>query len=118
MKNTMVIVVGICWCALFGGGYSALSQNEEVAGENINFVNVPVSRVLDIYKTIARMELVVATNVRDTHGITVRTEKPMTKDAAAKLIEEALLKQAGVVITRLDSKRTSVTYNDKLELQQ
>jgi hypothetical protein len=27
------------------------------------------------------------------------------------------LKQAGIVITRLDGKRASVTYNDQLELQ-
>ena len=32
------------------------------------------------------------------------------------MIERALLDQAGVIITRLDSKRASVTYNDALAL--
>jgi hypothetical protein len=38
-------------------------------------------------------------------------------EAAQPLMEQALLKQAGIVITRLDEKRASVTYNDHLELQ-
>jgi hypothetical protein len=31
-----------------------------------------------------------------------------------QMIEQALLKQAGIVITPLDAKRVSVTYNDQL----
>ena len=86
-------------------------------GVTLKIDGVPVSVVLDLYKGIAKTELVVASDVRDLHGITVRTEKPVTEEDATKMIEQALLSQAGVVIKRLDSKRTSVTYNDKLELQ-
>ena len=117
MKNKVVILVGVCLCVLLGGAYSAPAQNDAVPSGNINFVKVPVSKVLETYKALADTELIVATNVRDVRGITLRTEKPVTKDEAARMIEQALLKQAGVVITHLDTKQTSVTYNDKLELK-
>jgi hypothetical protein len=38
-------------------------------------------------------------------------------EATRLLLEQALLKQAGVVLTRLDDHRVSVTYNDHLKLQ-
>ena len=113
----MVIIIGVWLCVLFGGGYSALSQTESLSTGIINWVNLPVSKVLDTYKHLVKTELVVATNVRDAHNIALRTEKPMTSDALAHMIEQALQNQAGVVVTHLDNKRTSVTYNDKLELQ-
>ena len=96
---------------------SIVPQVDKVPGVTLKIDGVPVSVVLDLYKGIAKTELVVASDVRDLHGITVRTEKPVTEEDATKMIEQALLSQAGVVIKRLDSKRTSVTYNDKLELQ-
>jgi len=39
-----------------------------------------------------------------------------TKAEALKLMEKALIEQGGVVITRLDDKRASVTYNDALPI--
>lgn len=97
---------------------STVAQVDKVPGLNLKLDGVPVSIVLNIYKDITKTELVLASDVRDLHGITIRTEKPVTKDEAAKMIDQALLNQAGIVITHLDSKRTSVTYNDKLELHQ
>jgi hypothetical protein len=43
--------------------------------------------------------------------------KGVSREVVQQMIKQALLKQAGIVITRLDDKRVSVTYNDKLELQ-
>ena len=38
------------------------------------------------------------------------------KEEGARLIEQALLHRAGIVIARLDKKRASVTYNDALPI--
>ena len=79
--------------------------------------NVPVSVVLDFYKQLAKTELVIASDVRPVNFITVRTETPLGRDAELKLIEQTLWKKARVIVSRLDDQRTSVTYNDKLEIQ-
>jgi type II secretory pathway component GspD/PulD (secretin) len=116
MKNITIILIGAC---LFVLGYSALGQNEKYLSVSGKFDDGkwPVSKVLAIYKALAKTELIVASNVQDIHGIDLRMEEPLPRDEAARMIEQALLKQAGIVITHLDGKKTSVTYNDKLELQ-
>jgi hypothetical protein len=92
------------------------AQNTNKITGNVNFMNVPVDKVLDVYKTVTKSELVIASDVRwARHGITLHFYG--SPEAVPPLIEQALLKQAGIVITRLDEKRASVTYNDKLELQ-
>ena len=92
------------------------AQNTNKITGDINLVNVPVDKVLDVYKHMAKSELVIASNVRwATHGITMHFHG--SPEVVPSLLEQALLKQAGIVITRLDDKRVSVTYNDKLVLQ-
>lgn len=123
MKNTIIILVGVCLCALLGSGYSAFGQDDMVPPGVLDLKGVRVACVLEEYiasinyKATVKTELIIATNVLDTHGITLRNEKAVTIDVARHMMEQALLKQAGVVITRLDSKRISVTFNDKLALQ-
>jgi hypothetical protein len=99
--------------------HSAGSQDTNTISYNINFVNVPVGKVLDYYKELMGLDLVISTDVPLTRqGITVRAVNMNTsRDAVAKLVEQSLLKQTGIVITRLDGKRASVTYNDQLPLQ-
>jgi hypothetical protein len=50
------------------------------------------------------------------HGPTSKNEIP--KSELMKSIERDLIEQAGIVITRLDDKRASVTYNDALPITQ
>jgi hypothetical protein len=77
-----------------------------------------VKQVLPIYKSLSGAELVIASNVQRVYStITVDTPpgKQLDKAEAMKLIEKALIDQAGIILTRLDDKRVSVTYNDALK---
>ena len=81
----------------------------------INLTNAPVSQVLELYGKIFATELVVAGNVTDRHPITFRSDR---KEARAELhhqLNQALLDQAGIVMTGLGDGRTSVTYTDGLD---
>ena len=112
MKIPIIILI-VCLGVLTG--QLSFAQVTNVTA-NINFVNVQPNEVLDIYKAATKQELVIASDVRRaTHGITLQFSG--SPEAVPVLIEQALLKQTGIVITRLDDKRASVTYNDKLELQ-
>ena len=93
------------------------AQDTNNVNGTIGFINVPVSDVLDVYKALTKQELVISSDVhRATHGIILHTEI-VSVEKSRRLIEETLLKQAGVVLTHLDNNRVSVTYNDRLELQ-
>jgi hypothetical protein len=115
MKTTSLLAIIVCWSAL--AGYPASGQDTNNVMANIHFAHIPVDKVLDIYKASAKCELIIASNVRlATHPITLRAGN-ISPEAAPQMLERALLKQAGIVITRLDAKRVSVTYNDRLELE-
>jgi hypothetical protein len=114
MKNIPFIAMLICLGAL--AFCQARAQDAGKITTSINFINVSVDKVLDTYKASAKAELIVASNVRYVHGITLLATA-VTPEEAQHLIEQALLKQGGIVITRLDEKRVSVTYNDQLKLQ-
>ncbi len=74
----------------------------------INYVNVPADQVLDQYQRMIHRGLLVASNVHlGNKQITFHFEGSL--DAAPPLLEQALLKQAGILITRLDDKRATVT---------
>jgi hypothetical protein len=49
--------------------------------------------------------------------VTVRTSVGVTKNEALDIIEQAMISQAGVIITRLDKTRASVTFNDQLSVK-
>jgi hypothetical protein len=106
----MLVYLGVLACQ------PVFAEDTNKSTANINFVNVPPDMVLNYYQAATKLELVIASDVRQaTHGITLRFSG--SPEAAQPLMEQALLKQAGIVVTRLDEKRASVTYNDHLELQ-
>jgi hypothetical protein len=81
----------------------------------IDISGVTVSTVLPIYRDLSGAELVVSSEVkRLMTPVTIGPAGPLKKEEAMKLIEKELLDQAGVVITKLDKKRISVTHNDAL----
>ena len=83
----------------------------------MNFENVSASEVLTIYKKMSGLELVVDSRAKHvTSPVTFKTTTPLTKAEALKLIQTTLLKQAGIVITLLDDKQASVTFNDALPI--
>jgi hypothetical protein len=109
---TLVVAVGVAALA----ADDATPKNTE-GGYNIHFPGVPVDVVLDTYKTTTKLELVVASDIRFATHLIILDVKGASADGAQRLMEQALLKQAGVVITRLDNDRVSVTYNDRLEVK-
>src|SRR5204863_7360620 len=87
------------------------------AGESkgtFDLLNADINKqVLKLYKDCSGMELVVSSQVeRLTTVINLKSLELTSKSELMRLIEKALVDQAGVVITRLDDKRASVTWND------
>ena len=83
----------------------------------LNFINTPLEKILPVYHQLSGLELVVSSDVNKLHRVlTIRSAEGVTKSQMLKLIEKALLEQAGVVISRLDEQRASVTYNDALPI--
>ncbi len=76
---------------------------------------MPLAQVLSLYQGVTSDQLVIATQVRElVREITIPPTTVKSEEAEAKLIRQALLKQAGVVVTKLEDGRVSVTHNDAL----
>src|ERR1017187_748800 len=107
MKTTSLLALGLLAMSL-----CAFSAVLVVVPGSINFANNEVSEILGVYRTLTGMDLVVDSRVKTVHHLITLQAKGASHDEEVKLIEKALIDQAGVVITRLDDKRASVTYND------
>jgi len=67
------------------------TKTEVFAPGLFNFVNVPVPPVLDIYEQMAARELTIAPEVQAANErITLKTDQPITRGEAIKLLERAL----------------------------
>ena len=76
--------------------------------------------ILQIYKPMSGLELVIDSRAAQVHTPIlshVKQTESFTRAEALKLMEKNLLEEAGVVITHLDDKRVSVTYNDALPIK-
>ncbi len=80
------------------------------------FESADLMYVLEAYQSMTGRQLVITSNVRQAK-ITLQSQGPTTAQEAARMIERALIDQAGVVITPLDSGRVSVTSDDVLAKQ-
>ena len=94
---------------------SAPIDGSATTAQIINLTNAPVSQVLDLYGKIFTTDLVVAGNVSDRHPITFRSDRKWIRAQLRHELNQALLNQAGIVMTGLGDERTSVTYNDGLD---
>jgi len=84
----------------------------------LRIVTAKVEQVLPIYKELSGFELVVDSRVKSVRSlVSVESAKTLSKENTVKLIKKSLLEQAGVVITPLDEKKVSVTYNDALPIK-
>jgi hypothetical protein len=116
MKTASLLSIAVYLSVLMAFSSRGQETNHIHSNININMVNVPPATVLDVYKQTTGLELVIASDVRGaTHGFTLHFSG--SPEAVSHSIEQALLKEDGIVITRLDNKQASVTYNDKLKLQ-
>jgi hypothetical protein len=110
MKQTLLLTLATLLVSL-----CAVSADEPA--RTLNFINTPVQKILPIYHELSGLELIEASDVTKLHSvITLRTTAPVSKAEMVKLMEKALVEQAGVVISRLDAQRASVTYNDALPI--
>jgi type II secretory pathway component GspD/PulD (secretin) len=110
MKLTLILLASllVSLCPSFA---------DDIPSGMMNLENVSASEVVTLYKQMSGLELVVDSRAkRVTSPVTFKTTKPLTKAEALKLIQSALLKQAGIVITPLDDKQASVTFNDALPI--
>jgi hypothetical protein len=103
--------------------FAAASLLQCLAAESrsvIFYSGAPASRMLESFGELSGLELVMASNLANVSSIPVAVEvsqrNVLERAEALRLIERALLEQAGVIITRLDEKRASVTFNDRLLL--
>lgn len=99
--------------ALFVSAYPVPAQAPKAS---LNFINVDPGQVLVLYSHISGLTLIKDSRVRQIHRpIQIRADG-VSNSEAMKLMEDALIKQAGIVITHLDDKSVSVTYNDGLPI--
>jgi type II secretory pathway component GspD/PulD (secretin) len=94
---------------------AAMTLAAEGPTQTFNFTNAEVKQVLPVYKELTGLELFVDSHVAMVYSpITLQSSEPLSKAETMKRIEKALLEQARVVVTHLDDRRVSVTYNDAL----
>jgi TPR repeat protein len=90
-------------------------------GHTLKLLNTPVSEALQMYKTLAKeagIQVVAASQVDRLAGGTITAEFSGSTEAAMKRIGQVLLEQAAVIVTPLDGKRVSLTFNDRLASEQ
>ena len=90
-----------------------LASHLPAINQPINFRNVPVSQVLQIYHDVTRIQLVIATDVLQEKRTITLVAIAHSPAEIATLIESALLKQTGITITKIDGQHASVQYNPK-----
>lgn len=111
MKRTFALLLAICFVTLC----SLSADNPKAATFIMDYEGAPPSLVLSTYEKLSGLELIIDSHVKTVSSlIKLRIEGSRSKEELLKLLREALLNQAGIVITRLDDKRESVTFNDAL----
>jgi len=110
MKRTFLLILASLLVTI-GSSFA-----DDVTNITLDWNNVDVSQALSIYQKMSGLELFIDSRARVEMLIKIQASVPMTKADTLKLIEKSLVTQAGMVITRLDDKRASVTFNDALTI--
>jgi hypothetical protein len=111
MNTSIAIALGA-----FLMGFASFAAEPTNPSGTIEFPSLGVIPALKVYKDLTGAELITDSRVNTVpHHITLLA-RDIPKDKAVKLLEKALLEQAGIVTTRLDDRRISVTYNDALPI--
>jgi hypothetical protein len=83
------------------------------ASAQIRFQSADLVNVLESYQAMTGLKLVTTSEVHQAK-ITLQSQGPTSAQEAARMIERALIDQAGVVITPLGDGKVSVTQDDAL----
>jgi hypothetical protein len=72
----------------------------------LNFTNLELTQVLALYRTMSGMELETDPRIGLIHaGITITNSEPVTMKEAVRQLDQALLEQAGIVVTHTATNR-------------
>ncbi len=115
MKRTIIFLVVSLLLPLC----SSSADDAKAVSAVIEFNGMSASQVLSLYQKFCGHELIVDSRAKAVSlPITIHafSAPPLLKEEVVKRFREAFLEQAGIVITPLDDKRESVTYNDALPL--
>ncbi len=87
--------------------------------EAFAFNKMDVFTLFRIYQELSGVELELspAAKSQNSRAISLISNTPVTKAEACKLIESALREQAGILITKIDDQRSSVTYDATLPIK-
>lgn len=116
MKHLIIVIICLLLLApLAFGGESSKIISATVS--NIKIDGDDVQLVIGAYANFSGFDLIEASDVKQVHVPIWFHSEPGRKYSpadAAKVIQKVLLYQAGIIITPLDDKKASVTYNDRL----
>ena len=80
----------------------------------VDFANISSDKVLLVYKELAGCELIESSDAKKQYHRSISIRQGGSKEEVLKAIEKAMVEQTGIVLTRLDAKRVSITFNDAL----
>jgi hypothetical protein len=117
MKKLSATCFAILLCAMSVAVAADPKSDETIPRGTFNLNGTSVNQSLTLYALFAGKKLVTsshALNLKTT--ITLQPDVDLKLSQAIALLEKAFREQAGVVVTRLDDQRISVTYNDALPI--
>ena len=80
----------------------------------IDINGVDPSQALSVYAACSGLELDIDSKVKSVHTPIVLHNSNLSSSEMATSLAKALTEQAGIVITRIDDKKASVTYDSTL----
>jgi len=117
MKRILILLLASLLVTL----YSSSADDTKAVSATMDLESATPSQVLAIYEKMSGLDFVIDSRVKTVSSpikLKISGSPPPPKEEVMKQMREAFLKQAGIVITKLDDKRESVTYNDALPISQ
>jgi hypothetical protein len=110
-RNSVVVGLVLAIAAvLVATGLVQGAANDNISAD-VN--NGPLRQSLNMYKGLAQVEYVTSSNVILDSGVVSFKFNGKSRESALDIIRRAVLLQTGVVITPIDGKRASITFNDR-----
>lgn len=108
-----LVLFSLCCCF---GADSKLDRT--IPAGLVNFSSTHIIQVLQYYADLGGRELVISSHVKALPArVTLQPQATLKGSEVLKLIEKALLEQTGIVVTDVNDKQSSVTYNDALPVK-
>jgi hypothetical protein len=117
MKKLSTTWFVIFLCALSQAMAAESKSDATIPRGALNLNGTSVNQSLTLYALYTGKKLVTSSHALNlTTTIILQPDVELKESQAIALLEKALREQAGVVMTRLDDQRISVTYNDALPI--